>query len=147
MAKASDLYEQDFYAWSVRQAALLRAGKLSEADIENIVEEIESMGRGEKRELVNRLVVLILHLLKWRYQPAFQSKSWQLTVKEQRRRLATHLEENPSLKGKLPAALSEAYDLAKIEAERQTGLAEMTFPATCPFTFEQMMDADFWPDA
>lgn len=141
----TSLYEQDFHAWSNEQAALLRAGRLSEADIPNIIEEIESMGRGERRELVNRLVVLLLHLLKWRYQPALRGNSWRLSIKEQRIRLASHLADNPSLKSKLDEALAQAYRLAAIEAERETGLSESSFPKVCPFSFEQLMDDSFWP--
>ena len=85
-----------FYAWAQEQAALLRAGRLNEADIANIAEEIESMGRGEKRELVNRLTVLLLHLLKWRFQPGFRSASWSSSIREQRIRLASHMRHNPS---------------------------------------------------
>lgn len=141
----TSLYEQDFHAWSNEQAALLRAGRLSEADIPNIIEEIESMGRGERRELVNRLVILLLHLLKWRYQPALRGNSWRLSIKEQRIRLASHLADNPSLKSKLDEALAQAYRLAAIEAERETGLSESSFPKVCPFSFEQLMDDSFWP--
>ncbi|WP_448204695.1 DUF29 domain-containing protein [Azospirillum sp. sgz302134] len=139
-------YDGDFYAWAIEQAALLRAGKLDAVDIENIAEEIESMGRSEKRELVNRLTVLLLHLLKWQFQPALRGSSWRLTIKEQRIRLASHLADNPSLKGKLPEAMTDAYRLALIEAERETGLDESTFPASCPWTFADLMNNNFWPE-
>ena len=79
---SNSLYDRDFYAWANQQAALLRAGRLAEADIENIAEEIESMGRSEKRELVSRLVVLLQHLLKWQFQPLFRGASWRLTYRE-----------------------------------------------------------------
>jgi hypothetical protein len=143
---SNSLYERDFYAWANEQAALLRAGKLDSADIENIAEEIESMGRSEKRELVNRLAVLLLQLLKWRYQPALQGKSWRLSIEEQRLRLEDHLKDNPSLKGQIGSAIDNAYRLARVDAERETGLARGTFPSTCPFTFDQMIAEDFWPD-
>jgi len=143
---SNSLYERDFYAWANEQAALLRTGRLAEADLENIAEEIESMGRSEKRELVNRLAVLLLHLLKWRYQPAFRSTSWRLTIKQQRYRLADHLADNPSLKSKLSDAMRDAYRLARVDAERETGMAEQTFPPSCPFTFDQAINDDFWPD-
>ncbi|MEI8394165.1 MAG: DUF29 domain-containing protein [Rhodospirillaceae bacterium] len=143
---SGSLYEHDFYGWANEQAALLRAGKLSSADIENIAEEIESMGKTEKRELVNRLTVLLLHLLKWRYQPGRRGNSWRLTVKEQRYRLTYHLTDNPSLKATLPEAIINAYRLALVEAERETGLAETTFPETCPWPFEQIMDETFRPE-
>jgi hypothetical protein len=142
----ASLYERDFHAWASEQADLLRAGRLAEADIAHIVEEIESMGRSERRELVNRLTVLLLHLLKWRFQPALRGNSWRLSIKEQRIRLAAHLEDNPSLKAELDWAILQAYRLAAIEAERETGLSESKFPTACPFSFEQVMDERFWPE-
>ena len=142
----ANLYDDDFYAWSLEQAALLRAGKLSVADIANIAEEIESMGRTEKRELVNRLVVLLLHLLKWQFQPALRGNGWRLAVEEQRYRLADHLGDNSSLKSKLDQAIRDAYRLALIEAEKKTGLARGTFPADCPWSFDQMTSGEFWPE-
>lgn len=142
----ASLYERDFHAWANEQAGLLRAGKLAEADIVHLIEEIESMGRSERRELVNRLTVLLLHLLKWRLQPALRGNSWRLSIKEQRIRLASHLEDNPSLRAEIAPAILQAYRLAALEAERETGLLESTFPATCPFSFEQMMDERFWPE-
>lgn len=141
----TNLYETDFYAWATEQAALLRAGELSAADIENIAEEIESMGRSEKRELVHRLTVLLLHLVKWRFQPALRGNSWRLSIEEQRRKLARHLADNPSLKAKLDDAISDAYGDALIEAERETGLARRVFPAICPWSPQQMMDTGFLP--
>jgi hypothetical protein len=142
-----DLYEQDFYAWANEQATLLRAGNLSAADIEHIAEEIESMGRSEQQQLENRLIMLILHLLKWRFQPNLRGNSWRLTVKEQRSRVARHLRKNPSLQGVLDETIADAYGDAIIGAERETGLPDSTFPAVCPWTFEQIMDATFWPEA
>ncbi|MDZ5649798.1 DUF29 domain-containing protein [Nitrospirillum sp. BR 11828] len=142
----SGLYEQDFYAWANEQAALLRSGQVSAADIEHIAEEIESMGKAEKRELANRLVVLLLHLLKWQYQPVRRGSSWEATIRVQRRDLAVHLQDNPSLKAKLPEAIQQAYGNALIMAADETGLPEATFPAECPWPFEQIMDAGFWPE-
>jgi hypothetical protein len=143
----SNLYDQDFSAWTEQQAGLLRAGRLAELDVQHLVEEIESMGRSERRELVNRLVILMLHLLKWRYQPALRGNSWRLSIKAQRIRLASHLGDNPSLKAYLDAAIARAYQLAVIEAEKQTGLPAATFPERCPFSFAEMADEQFWPHA
>src|ERR1700684_1921614 len=95
--KNATLYDTDFYVWANEQAALLRAGRLSEADVENIAEEIESMGRSERSELVNRLTVLLVHLLKWRYQQNLRGRSWALTIEQQRIQLSRHLVRNPSL--------------------------------------------------
>ena len=140
------LYDQDFFAWANEQAALLRSGRLSEADIDHIAEEIDSMGRTEKRELVNRLAVLLMHLLKWRFQPDQRGTSWQATIRVQRRALARHLADNPSLKATFSETIAEGYGDAVIEAAGETGLPESLFPATCPWTFEQFMDEAFWPD-
>lgn len=143
---SGDLYETDFYAWANEQAALLRAGKLAAADIEHIAEEIESMGRTEQRELESRLTILLLHLLKWQFQPKRRGASWEATIRVQRRDLARHIERNPSLSPKVSEATSYAYENAKIEAAAETGLPETTFPAECPWSFDQIMDAGFWPD-
>ena len=145
MSNAS-LYERDFYAWANEQAALLRDRRLSEADIENIAEEIESMGRSEKRELISRLTVLLLHLLKWQAQPGLRGNSWRGSIRVQRLALESHLRDNPSLKAVMPAAVAEASRIALIEAGRETGLPETAFPAACPWSFEQMMDEAFWPE-
>jgi hypothetical protein len=144
--KNATLYDTDFYAWANEQAALLRAGRLSEADIENIAEEIESMGRSEKRELISRLTVLFTHLLKWRYQQGLGGRSWSITIEQRRRRVARHLTDNPSLKSRLDEAMADAYQDARIEAERETHLPRSTFPPASPFTFEEAMNPDFWPD-
>jgi hypothetical protein len=142
----STLYDRDFYAWANEQAALLREGKLAQADIENIAEEIESMGRSEKRELINRLRILLLHLLKWQFQPAGRCSSWRTSISVQRNDLADLLDDNPSLRPQLPGAVVKAYRNAVLEAADETKLPQAIFPAACPYTFEQMMAPDFWPD-
>ncbi|MBF0333316.1 MAG: DUF29 domain-containing protein [Alphaproteobacteria bacterium] len=141
----SNLYERDFFAWANEQAALLRAGNLSAADIGHIAEEIESMGRTEKRELVSRLTVLLSHLLEWRYQPSRRGASWYASITNTRRDLADHLDDNPSLKAMLGAAIAKAYGRAILEAAAETGLDRETFPATCPWGFERVMGETFWP--
>lgn len=140
------LYDRDFYAWANQQAALLRAGNLAAADIAHIAEEIESMGKTEQRELENRLTVLLLHLLKWRFQPKRRGASWEATIRIQRRDLTRHLDRNPSLKPHIADAVSYAYGNAVIEAASETGQPEENFPAECPWTFEQIMSAAFWPE-
>lgn len=146
MPVKSPLYDHDFYAWSREQAELLRAGKLAAADIEHIAEEIDSMGRTEKRELINRLDVFLLHLLKWRYQPGKRGPSWEASIRVQRDRIAEHLDDNPSLKPLLPQALASAYRHAWQDAVAETGLAGSTFPDACPWTVEQVLDGAFWPE-
>lgn len=135
----SDLYDRDFYAWAAEQSALLRAGKLSAADIAHIAEEIETMGRSEKRELVSRLTVLLLYLLKWQHQPVRRGTSWLLSIENARDEITDHLADNPSLKGKLAEAMTTAYRLAHRKAAIETDMAVTTFPAECPWNFEQAM--------
>jgi hypothetical protein len=141
------LYDQDFYAWANEQAGLLRSGRLAEADIEHIAEEIETMGKGEKRELVNRLAVLLLHLLKWQHQPVFRGTSWRLTIEEQRNRLEDHLADNPSLKSSLSETIANAYRLAVLGAARETGMERSAFSTVCLWSIQQVMDPAFYPEA
>jgi len=143
---SNSLYDQDFFAWTNEQAALLRSGRLSEADIDHIAEEIESMGKTEKRELVSRLNVLLLHLLKWQFQPDRRGPSWQTKIRVQRRALWRHMVDNPSLKTALSDCIAEGYGDAVIEAAGETGLPDSSFPTICPWSFEQFMDPTFWPD-
>ena len=143
---AACAYERDFYGWANEQAALLRAGRLTEADIANIAEEIESLGRGEKRELVNRLAVLLAHLLKWQFQPELRGRSWRLTVEEQRNKLTDHLEENPSLRPVVDQAIGRAYRDALVEVQKETRLKRQDLPAACPYTPEKIFDPAFLPE-
>lgn len=139
-------YDTDLYAWATGNAALIRAGRLTEVDFDHIAEELESMGRSERRAITSRLEVLLMHLLKWRLQPGRQSRIWQLNIQEQRRRLARLLAENPSLQAELPAILPDAYSDAVLSAAQETGLDEAAFPDACPFTLADVLDAAFWPD-
>lgn len=145
-AVSNTLYDRDFHAWANEQAALLRDGKLDHADIDNIAKEIESMGRSEKRQLISRLSVLLVYLLKWQYQPKRRGRSLQRTIEQQRYRLERHLGEDPSLKSQWDTAIHEAYMDARYDTEKETDIDRDTFPAERPFTFDQMMDEGFWPD-
>jgi hypothetical protein len=139
-------YDQDFYGWTQEQAALLRAGCLHELDIANLIEEVEAMGRSEKRELENRLVVLLLHLLKWKYQVNRRCRRWQLTIKTQRIDFLKVLRDNPGLKPTLDQCLIDAYQLATIKASQETGFDEAIFPASCPWELSDAIKQDFYPD-
>lgn len=139
-------YEQDFYGWTQEQAALLRMGRLNDLDIENLIEEIETMGRSEKRELQSRLTILLVHLLKWEHEPARRGRSWQLTIEGQRANCFDVLEDNPSLKSKLDAILSRSYSNTRIMACKETGIDKKDFPATCPWNYDRIMDNDYYPD-
>ncbi len=139
-------YDTDLYAWAMEQASLLRAGRFAEVDVENVAEEIESLGRSTRSELINRLAVLIAHLLKWQVQPDFRSRSWTLTVEEQRSQVRTILDDNPSLRPKLPEGLDRAFDRAVLRARRETGFDRQAFPASCPWSLEQILDDEFLPE-
>jgi len=146
MPRNSVAYDDDFFAWTQEQARLLRDGELAEIDVENLAEEIESMGKSIRRELRNRLALLIMHLLKWRYQPAFRSRSWSSTIIERRRQALDLIEESPSLASLLAGELSGIYATAVTKASSDTGLAEASFPATSPCTPEQILSEDFLPE-
>jgi Domain of unknown function DUF29 len=104
------------------------------------------MGRTEKRELVSRLSILLLHLLKWRFQPEKRGPSWEASIPVQRNRLADHLDDNPSLKPLLPKALASAYRDASLEVVAETGLLQgSNFPEACPWTVDEVLDRGFWP--
>jgi len=139
-------YNTDFYAWTIEQAERLKTGQWEHLDIENLVEEIESLGKREKQELRNRFRVLLGHLLKWQYQPDQRSNSWRSTIREQRRRIIQHLEENPSLQPYLPEALQAGYEDGVDLAIQETNLPEESFPTICPYTLDQALDAEFLPD-
>ncbi|MFB8790387.1 MAG: DUF29 domain-containing protein [Potamolinea sp.] len=140
----STTHENDFYAWTQEQAYLLKTGQLNQIDSQNIAEEIEDMGRSEKRQLESRLEILIIHLLKWQFQPNLRSRSWQLTIKEQRLRLEKLLQKNPSLQLNLTEAIEDVYPLATISAERETGLS--LFPETCLYNLTEILSPEFLPE-
>ncbi len=140
------LHSTDFYGWVNQQTELLKAGNLADLDIDNIAEEIEDMGKSLQRELVSRLKILFMHILKWKYQPGYQGNSWKYTIEEQRSELADLLEDNSSLAQKLDNALERGYKYARTSAARATGLPKSTFPESCPWIFEQAMNDTFWPE-
>ncbi|MGO9743595.1 MAG: DUF29 domain-containing protein [Roseiarcus sp.] len=144
---STNAYETDFYGWANEQAALLRAGRVDAADIEHIAQEIESMGKSEKRELISRLTVLLIHLLKWKFQPKGRCSSWETSIKVQRNGLVRHLDDNPSLRPLLPQALADAYQDALLIAAEETKLSESAFPPTCPWSDASVLNPTFWPDA
>ena len=139
-------YDQDFYFWITKNVELLRNGYLAEIDIEHIAEELESMGKRDLRELRSRLQVLVIHLLKWKYQPDKQSKSWSRTIDQQRNEIENLLLDSPSLRGQLVNALDIVYAKAKQNAHQETGLPENLFPNDCPFQLTEILDQNFFPD-
>lgn len=143
----SDLYAKDTYTWALQQADALRRRSANEVDWDNVAEEIESVGRSEASELRSRYTVLLLHLLKWQFQTERRSRSWEATIRVQRKAITDHLEENPGLKARRDELLGRAYFEARQTASGETDLPIETFPETNPFTLAEAMDDGFWPDA
>ena len=146
MPRNSVAYDDDFFAWTMEQARLLREGAVSEIDTLNLAEEIESMGKNNRRELGSRLAVLLMHLLKWRYQPNRRSPGWATTIRDQRDEIEALLVDSPSLRPVVQETLSSVYARARRKAISETGLRDSAFPAKCPFTAEQVLAEDFLPE-
>ncbi|WP_089093887.1 DUF29 domain-containing protein [Nodularia sp. NIES-3585] len=140
------LYDQDFYGWTQQQAKALEQRLVLELDWQNLREEIQALGRQEYRELVSSLSMLIGHLLKWEYQPEERSRSWFLTIREQRRAIQRHLRQNPSLKSPIEAALLDGFEAGVDLALRETNLPLRTFPELCPYLFDDVMAENFLCD-
>ena len=138
-----DLYETDFYQWTQVQATLLRQGAWTSLDLENLAEEIGSLGKQQKQELRNCLGVLIGHLLKWDYQPELRSKSWKATIWEQREQILDILQDNPSLKPYLEEAIHKGFRLGISLVLRETPLEFDALPKECPYAIAQILNLHF----
>ncbi|MEN9472316.1 MAG: hypothetical protein RLZZ495_405 [Pseudomonadota bacterium] len=138
-------YETDISAWAQEQVALLRSGQWAALDIAHLTEELETMGASQRRELKNRLAVLLQHLLKWNFQPDHRSRSWEATMLEQRSAIADLLDEVPSLRTALPEAFDKAYPLGVRFAAKETGIHERLFPRQCPYELDQVLHEDWLP--
>jgi hypothetical protein len=149
MSTNEDLYDTDFYTWTQTQAALLREGAWQGLDLANLAEEIESLGKSDRRALGSHLEGLMMHLLKWRYQPSRRQtgRSWYSTIVAHRSRICAILEDSPSLERVIPELLARRYASAKQRAHGETRLPLDTFPDVCPWTAEQVLREDFWPEA
>jgi hypothetical protein len=153
MARASpvteqrqSLYERDFYRWIEEQTRLLRQGALEHLDVANLVEEIEDLGIGAKKAVKSNLVVVLLHLLKHQFQPRRRSRSWRASIVEHRQRLRDDFRTSPSLRGYARDVFVEAYADARARATAETGLPEVAFPETTPYSLEKTLDPEFLPD-
>lgn len=140
-------YETDFVAWAAQQAELLKQGRFSELDVTNLMDEVEELGRSEKRALRSQLIRVIKHLLKLNYQSNafYYLNSWRSSVAEGRTQLKLILQDSPSLKPYLEQVLSECYQNAVVEAITETGLDRRMFPQRCPYSQEQVLDPGFLP--
>lgn len=139
-------YEADFVRWLDYQAELLRAGRVAELDLENLAEEVDDIGRSQRRAVESELSVILIHLLKYQFQPSKRSRSWTDTLLEHRGRLARDFRASRSLALHAAAELADLYRLARKRAAVQTRLPLETFPETCPYTLEQTLSEDFLPE-
>jgi len=142
-ARKGDLYQDDFHAWTFEQARRLRNGEAF--DTKNVAEELEDLGRSQQQQLVNRLAVLLAHMLKWEHQPKKRSPSWTASMREQRIRIRRLLLNMPSLRARLPKSVEEAYEIAIAFASSETGIVEEDFPRECPYTFAEILPDDAAP--
>lgn len=139
--------EQDRYAWLIESAERLRRGELGGLDLDQIAEELEDMGRSERHALAGHLKILMLHLLKWRYQPDLRGPSWRRSIIDARDEIMELLADSPSLRRQLPELIARRYPAARRLAILETGLGQERFPEVCPFTPEELLDPEFWPEA
>lgn len=138
-------YDQDYYNWLLETAYLLEEGRFSELDIPNLIDEIESMGKSQKRAIESYLKVLFLHLLKWQYQPGHRSGSWKGSIRNSRWGIQKRIKESPSLKSYPVEVMEECYQIARQNAADETGLSLEMFPETPQLTIQQVLDETFFP--
>jgi hypothetical protein len=136
-------YDGDFYSWSQEQGRLVREGRWGEVDRENVAEEIESLGREQFNKLESAIRVLLLHMLKWDFQPERRSRSWSVTIATQRIELEDVLADNPGLKPRLNEAIARGNRKARLAAANDTELSLKTFPETCPYSFGDITSRPF----
>ncbi len=144
-ASSKNAYNIDFYAWALHNAELLKQGKFSDIDFQHIAEEIEGLGKSDKRELINRCALLLAHLLKWQFQSDKRSNSWKYTIEEQRDEILELLEDSPSLKNELAEKWNRSYAKALRIAAADTGMNKNNFPAHCPFSLNDALNDNFFP--
>jgi hypothetical protein len=143
LTSQQNLYDIDFYLWITTTAQLLRDRKFDELDLDNLIEEIDDMGKDKRRELKSRLVVLLMHLLKYQYQPERRSSSWRSTILEQRRQIESLLKDSPSLKPYYLEVFADVYKNAVVDASAETLLPAQTFPVESPFLPEDVINSNF----
>jgi hypothetical protein len=144
--KLSDLYGQDYILWLEKTCQKLAENRFEDLDLPNLLEELSDMGRSEKRALISNLIGVLMHLLKYAYQPQKRSNSWRFTIKEHRRHIQESLKESPSLRAYLLQNFDECYREARDLAATETGLDVSAFPEANPFTLEQTLDRGFLPE-
>ena len=146
MLKVKSLYDVDFNLWVEEQVVALKGGRLEDLDLPNLIEEVESLARKDRKALRSYLEVLLIYLLKWQFQPEKRSKSWDTSITRARIEIEDIYMDSPSLRNYLPTVTGKVYDRAKLLAAKETGLAKTAFPAECPYELKQALDMDFLPE-
>jgi Domain of unknown function DUF29 len=147
LSSSNVAYAKDFNLWIENTIGLLKAKDFAALDIENLIDELESMSKRDKREILSRLDVILMHLLKWQYQPSKRSASWESSIQNNRKEIWRVIEDSPSLGDYPSCVLEKAYQSARKDAARETRLPLETFPIHCPFTSEEALDEAFWPES
>ena len=144
--RSESLYEQDYCLWLQSTIAALRSRSLEAVDIDNLVEELADLGRSERKAVYSNLRVLLIHLLKWKYQPQKRTTSWRMTIAEHRQRLEESFEVSPSLRRYTQECFASCYQAARRGSSAQTEMSVDSFPEACPFEPEQVLDLNWLPD-
>jgi hypothetical protein len=139
------LYDQDLYAWANTNAQLLREKKYDQLDMTNLIEELDSMAKSEQRGILSHLKILLMHLLKWEFQPSKQTSSWRLSIRNARESIEDLIADSPSLHSRPAENLLKVYAKARQDAADDTDLPLKTFPIDCPYTIEQVLDESWLP--
>jgi Domain of unknown function DUF29 len=146
LSKPNISYEQDFNLWIEKTVVLLKARRFGELDLEQLIDELESVAKRDKREILSRLDIILMHLLKWQYQPNCRTMSWESSIQNNRKEILRIIEDSPSLKSYPVEILSKAYRSARKDAARETQLSQNTFPMDCPFSIDEALNDTFWPE-
>jgi hypothetical protein len=142
LRRAAPGYEADYAAWLEHQVSLLKADRWSEVDKENLIDEVESLGRSDFKAFVSAFEILLAHMLKWDFQPERRSRSWQGSILEHRQRIADELEDSPSYSSRIEEAVARAYRTAVARAVAETDLPRNSFPAACPYSWDEIMNRE-----
>jgi Domain of unknown function DUF29 len=147
VSSSNRLYERDYYTWTLQQARALQERQVEILDWDNLADELSDLGRSEARSLRSQLRRVLAHLLKWNFQARRKNNSWRASIRGARNEIRELLDESPGLKSRLAELFEKAYEAAVNLACEETNLAPSSFPARCPWTFDQAIDNDFWPDS
>ncbi len=138
-------YDRDLTLWAKDTARLLRERRWDAVDWDHLIEEVEDLGKSDRSVIGSQMERIMVHLLKWQYQPLRRSDSWLDSINDGRSQIRRKLEDSPSLQSYPREILEKEYTRARREAARQTRLSIELFPESCPYSIEQVID-DWLPD-